>query len=176
MLTVKIQSKKIVRIAIVTLVILLLPLIIMQFTDEVDWGLADFAVAGALLIGSGITYELISGKVNNIVYRAAVGLAVLTAFILIWVNFAVGIIGSEDNPANLMYIGVLHVGIFAALAARFKPHGMARAMFLTALAQILAGLIALIAGWGFSLIIDCLFAALWIASALLFRRANATEE
>jgi hypothetical protein len=49
-------------------------------------------------------------------------------------NLAVGIIGSEDNPANLMYGGVLAVGIIGAIIARFEPHGMARALVATTLA------------------------------------------
>ena len=54
---------------------------------------------------------------------------------LVWINLAVGIIGSEDNPANLMYGGVLAVGVAGAVAARFRPGGMARALAATALAQ-----------------------------------------
>ena len=65
-------------------------------------------------------------------------------------NLAVGIIGTEDNPANLMYGGVLAVGIVGAIIARFQPHGMARALVATALAQALVAVIALIAGLGFA--------------------------
>jgi hypothetical protein len=50
-------------------------------------------------------------------------------------NLAVGVIGTEDDPANLMYVGVLAVGIIGAIIARFRPHGMARTLFATALAQ-----------------------------------------
>jgi hypothetical protein len=45
----------------------------------------------------------------------------VAAFILIWMNLAVGIIGSEDNPANLMYGGVLAVAIVGAFMVRFRP-------------------------------------------------------
>jgi hypothetical protein len=45
-----------------------------------------------------------------------------------------------------MYIGVLAVGIIGAIVARFRPHGMARALFATALAQALVAVIALLAG------------------------------
>jgi hypothetical protein len=83
------------------------------------------------------TYELAARMTGNSAYRAAVGVAVAAAFILVWMNLAVGIIGTEDNPANLMYGGVLAVGIIGALIARFQPDGMARALFATALAQAL---------------------------------------
>src|SRR5688572_8042949 len=61
------------------------------------------------------------------VYRFAVGVALAAALFLVWMNLAVGLIGTEDNPANLLYGGVLAVGIIGAIIARFRPHGMARA-------------------------------------------------
>lgn len=165
------KTKRIIRIAFITVFILLIPFMAMQFTDEVDWKLFDFVVAGILIFGAGITFELVSAKMNNTFYRAAAALTVLTALILIWVNLAVGIIGMEDNPANLMYAGVLIVAVTGIVIARFRPKGMALALFVTALAQMLVGVISLIAGWGYSIVIDGLFAALWIGSALLFRHA-----
>lgn len=78
-------------------------------------------------------------------YRAAAGIALGTAFLLIWISFAVGVIGTEDNPANLMFGAVLLLGLIGAVAARFQPEGMARALAATALAQGLVALIALIA-------------------------------
>jgi len=159
--------------------ILLVPLVAMQFTDEVVWNVADFAFFGVLLVGAGITYELAARKTGNTVYRSAVGVALAAAFMLVWVNGAVGVVGSEDNDANLMYAGVLAVGIIGALIARFQPKGMARALFATALAQVLVAMIALIAGLGSTgpiwpwdiLILTGFFAALWVGSALLFRNA-----
>jgi len=158
--------------------LLLLPLVAMQFTDEVVWDVADFAFAGALLVGTGVTFELAARKTGDSAYRAAVGVALAAAFILIWVNGAVGIIGSEDNPANLMYFGVLAVGIIGALLARFQPLGMARALFATALAQTSVAVIAVIAGlgqpWSGPLELSALngfFVALFLGSAWLFRKA-----
>ncbi len=158
--------------------ILLLPLVAMQFTDQVVWDVADFAFFGALLVGVGVTYELAARMTGDTAYRAAVGVALAAAFILVWVNGAVGIIGSEDNDANLMYGGVLAVGVIGAIIARFQPRGMARALFATALAQALVAVIALIAGlgspWSGPLEIVALngfFVALWVGSAWLFREA-----
>ena len=178
------QNKSIIRIALATAFILLLPLLAMQFTDEVVWDLADFAVAGVLLFGAGLTYELIARKAGHIAYRGAVGVAVAAALLLVWINLAVGIIGNEGNPANLMYIGVLAVGIIGALIARFQPHGMARALFATALAQMLVAVITLAARLGTSgpvwprnvLIATGFFATLWLGSALLFQRASASDQ
>ena len=114
------QNKSIIRIALATAFILLLPLLAMQFTDEVVWDLADFAVAGVLLFGAGLTYELIARKAGHIAYRAAVGVAVAAALLLVWMNLAVGIMGNEGNPANLMYTGVLAVGIIGLSGRQTK--------------------------------------------------------
>jgi hypothetical protein len=152
--------------------------------------LFDFVFAGALLFGTGLAYELIARKGGTIAYRAAVGVACPTALVLIWINAAVGFIG--DGPVNLLYVAVPAVLILGAFMARFQPHGMALALFATALAQMLVPVIALViwkAG-GQDLLIEpnsphppfapgvvkvfalnAFFAALWIASGLLFRRA-----
>ncbi|WP_433926443.1 hypothetical protein AB3662_26340 [Sorangium cellulosum] len=151
--------------------VLLLPLVAMQFTDEVAWDLADFAIFGAMLVGACGTYELAARATGNRAYRAAVGLALATAFILVWMNLAVGIIGNEENPANLMYGGVLAVGIIGAFIARFQPQGMERALVATAIAQALVAAIALVAGLGYTLVLTGFFVALWLTSARLFRQA-----
>ncbi|WP_044194554.1 hypothetical protein [Hyalangium minutum] len=151
--------------------LLLAPGVAMQFTEEVAWGPADFALFGAMLFAACGTYELAARVTGNTAYRAAAGVALAAAFILVWLNLAVGIIGSEENPASLMYGGVLAVGLMGALLARFQPQGMARALAGTALAQAVAAVIALIAGWGNALILTGLFVALWLTSAQLFRKA-----
>jgi hypothetical protein len=159
--------------------ILLLPLIAMQFTDEVAWDEADFVLIGVMLFGACGLYELATRMTGNIAYRAGVGVSVGAAFVLIWINLAVGIIGSEENPANLFFGGVLAVGILGALIVRFRAHGMACALAATALAQAMVGLFVLIAGldsananWpGTVVLLTGLFAMLWLVSAWLFRRA-----
>lgn len=169
----------IVRFALATAFILLLPLLAMRLTDEVVWTLSDFAFAGALLFGTGLTYDLITRKAGNCAYRIAAGVALATALLLVWANGAVGLIGSEDNPANQMYFGVLGIGIVGAVVARLHPHGMARSLFATAFAQALVAVIALIAGEHKGpdssvaeiLNVNGFFVVLWLISALLFRRA-----
>jgi hypothetical protein len=152
-------------------VLLLLPLVAMQFTDEVNWTAADFVVFGAMLAAAGGAFELAARMTRNAAYRAAVGVALAAAFLLVWANGAVGIIGSEDNPANLMFGGVLAVGLVGAAVARFRPPGMARALVATALAQALVAVIAAASGAGYIFVATAFFGALWLASAWLFRRA-----
>ena len=71
---------------------------------------------------------------NRTDYRSAIGVALAAACILVWLSLGVGIIGKDGDPANLMYFGVLAVGIIGAIVARFRPQGMARALFAMALA------------------------------------------
>jgi hypothetical protein len=104
----------------IAVLILLLPLAAMPFTDEVAWDRVDFVLMGAMLFGACGAFELAARMTGNTAYRAAVGVAVVAAFILVWITLAVGIIGSEDNPANLMYGGVLAVGLLGALLVRFR--------------------------------------------------------
>ena len=164
--------------AVVVALVLQIPLVAMQFTDEVKWTPFDFIFMGVLLFGSALIYELVARLGSNAAYRAAVGLACMTGLVLVWVNGAVGIIGEVDE-ANVMYFGVILIGFVAACIARFEPRGMVRALVVTAVAQALVPLIALTfvptadfaPGVGKVLMLNGFFVALWIGSALLFREA-----
>lgn len=153
-------------------ILLLLPALAMQVTTEVDWGPEDFTTFGVMLAAAGGALELAVRLSRDWAYRAAAGLAVAAGFLLLWANLAVGIIGSEDNPANLMFHGVLLVGIVGAILARFRPRGMSVAMAAMALAQLLAFIVGIVAGWGFTPVVTMVFAGLWLASAWLFHRAS----
>ena len=74
--------------------LLLIPFLAMQFTDEVNWSLFDFAVMGILLLSTGILLDLVLRKVKTVQNRLLVGFVVLLAFFLIWAELAVGIFGS----------------------------------------------------------------------------------
>ena len=169
--------KNILLIALIVACILLVLLVTMQFNDEMDWGLFDFVIAGVLLFGAGLAFSLVARQAQGIVYRAAVGAALGTALLLVWVNIAVGVIGSEDNPANLMYIAVLAVLAIGALLVRFRAHAMAGVLVATALAQALVAVIALLSEAppeaAEILMVNGFFIALWLGSALLFWRAGA---
>jgi hypothetical protein len=168
---------------LVAAALFLLPLVAMQFSDGVSWDETDFMVFAAMLVGACGAYEWAARMTGNVAYRAAVGVAVVAAFLLIWINLAVGIIGSEDNPANLMYAGVLVVVISGGLVARFQPRGMAWTLAATAVAQTWAGAIALLAGLGSTganwprpiVVLTVFFAAAWLVSAWLFRKAAIGE-
>jgi hypothetical protein len=158
---------------------LLAPLVAMRFTDEVAWDAFDFASMAALLGGVGLGVELAVRKTGNAAYRSAAAVALAATFLLVWINAAVGVIGSEQEDANLLYGGVLAVGLVGAVIVRFRPAGLARAMAATAFAQAAVPVIAPISGaastalaWSpEALVLTSLFAAMWLLSAWLFRRA-----
>lgn len=151
--------------------LLMLPGVAMQFTDELRWDAADFIAFGALLAAACGGYELAARHSAGHRYRLAAGLALATAFVLVWANLAVGLIGDERHPANFAVYGVLAIAIAGAALARGRPAGLARALTATALAQALLGAAALSTGSAKPLVTSLLFVALWLASAALFRRA-----
>lgn len=154
----------------VAALLLLLPLI-----TGANWTVSDFVFAGVLLFVPLGIYELVARTTENLAYRAGAGLALVAALFLLWSSGAVGI---TDSEADVLYYLALVVGIVGAFVARFRPPGMARAMFATALALASAGLIALVAGMVpahnsvFEILgITGFFVALFVGSALLFREA-----
>ena len=167
-------------VALVTAMLLAIPLVANSFTGEVNWTLSDFIFAGILLFGTGAIYVFISRKSDSIMYRTAVGLTLFSALFLIWSNLAVGIIGPEDNVANFMYFGVVLILIMGSALSRFRPHGMALALFSTALAQAATVPAALFMGMqntpGSSameiILLNGLFITLFMISGVLFWQAE----
>lgn len=159
--------------------VLLASFVAMQFTDEVNWSVGDFVFAGVLLFGSLGAYEIAARMTGDTAYRAGIGVAIGAAFLLVWINAAVGI---TDSNADGMYIVVIAIGVVGALVARFRPDGMARAMLATAIATAAVGVIALTAGMiptynsAFEILgLNGFFVVLWVGSALLFREAARGE-
>ena len=162
--------------------VLLIPCVLTLLGDGVEghgwhWTLGDFLCAFVLLFGTGLAYELLASKSDNVAYRWAVGIAVVSALLLVWVNAAVGMIG-DDNPANVLYVGVIVVGIIGAISARQQPHGMARTLVVMAMAQMVVPVMALILwktdfapGVVGVFALNGVFAALWLLSAWLFWKA-----
>ena len=112
-------------------------------------------------------------------YRLGMAAGLTTAFLLVWVIGAVGLIGVEGDPFDRIYGGVLAVGIIGALIARFRARGMARAMVATALAQAAVTVIALVIGKQHIevssvreiVLLNGFYVVLWLASARLFAMA-----
>jgi hypothetical protein len=150
--------------------ILMFPLVAMLFTNEVNWTVSDFLFA-ALMIGvTGLILELTVRSSRNTAYRGAVAFAAAASFLIVWANGAVGMVGDEDNPSNLYFFGVILIALMGAIVARFRPSGMAVAMIVAALAQVVIGLFGLsidIRGG----VLSAGFSGLWLLSAALFWKA-----
>ena len=159
--------------------LLVAPAVAMQFTGEVQWSPFDFVFAAVLLYGAAGTVDLAIRKGGSMAYRLGAGLAVLVSFLLIWVNGAVGVIGVEDNPANLMFIAIIVIAAAGAIAARFEARGMARAMTIACVLNAAIAALVPVYGWGADehpgmpglVALIGLFATMWGLSAALFAKA-----
>jgi len=88
------KNKRLAVIVLTAALLLLIPFIAMQFTDEVKWSPIDFIVMGILLPGTGFMCEFILRKVKKTRYRLALIGTIMIAFLLIWAELAVGIFGT----------------------------------------------------------------------------------
>lgn len=166
----------------VVAVVVLVPLLLTSLALW-HWKPGAFVLAAVLALGGvRVTYELfVMKKMGNGSYQLGFGLAIVAVLLLAWMNVAVGgILG--DNPANMMYFGVLLVGLSGAIIARLEPKGMSRALFATAFAMLsvpfvawLIGTPAFANGLAAVFALHACFAWLFTAAALLFRRAAATS-
>ncbi|GAA0646067.1 hypothetical protein [Brevundimonas lenta] len=151
-------------------VLLLIPAVAMQFSDEVQWTAFDFIVAAVILAVPAALIELTMRASRSVAYRAGVVVALGTAFLITWSNLAVGIIGNEDNPINQIFFGVILIAIVSAFIANFRARGMALAMAATAVAMAATAIPAFMDG---SVVVRliAIFTALWLLSAWLFHKA-----
>jgi hypothetical protein len=154
--------------------LLLLPAVAMRFTAEVDWGAEDFVIFGAMLAAACGALELLLRRAADPWYFAGFVLAVATAFVLLWANLAVGVIGGDQHPANAWFLAVFAVGLLGAALARLRARGMAWTLRATALAHAVLVLAAL-AFWPDealrAAIPNAVLIALWLLSAMGFARA-----
>lgn len=149
--------------------LLFTPAVAMLFTNEVKWTGSDFVFAGVLIGAVGLVIEAAARMSRDPAYRGGMAAAALAAFLIVWINAAVEMIG-DDNPYNLLFGLPIAVAGVGALLARFGAAGMARAMIAAA---VVHGLVAV--GGMFTAVYDGLlsltFAAPWLLSAWLFGRA-----
>ncbi|AKF85508.1 hypothetical protein SAMN05443572_111299 [Myxococcus fulvus] len=110
-------------------------------------------------------------------YRAAIGLALFAVSCLVWLSLGVGIIGSDGARVNLLYGGVVLIGVAGAFIARLRAAGMARTLVAMAVTQAVIGLVAVLAGWGLPwsppaevLGLTAGFVSLFLGAAWLFQR------
>lgn len=150
--------------------LILTPLIAMQFTSEVHWTGSDFVFAIIIFGGIGLLLELAVRMSPNPYYRAGAAFALLSAFLIVWANGAVGMIGNEDNPVNMLFGLAILTAITGVILTRFRAPGIAYAMFAAGAVQASIATIAGIFGTDlrgdvFSLVL----AGTWMISGALFK-------
>lgn len=155
------------------LALLVLPAIAMRFTREVQWTGSDFVFAAVLLFLLGFGVEVAMRIGRNAPQRVGMMIATLGGFMTVWINGAVGMIGSENEPINLTFIVMAGFGVLASLAVWFRPHIMRWIMGALALGQYGVGIAALYempghaVEWG----VLTFFAFIWAGAAACFHRA-----
>jgi hypothetical protein len=159
--------------------LLVAPFVAMQLRAEgVDWSPGDFIFAAVMFATVGGLLEFAVWKIKSGWYRCAVAVGLLASLLVIWVNLAVGIVGNEHNPFNQLFFLAPMIALGGACLARFRAAGMTRAMFAAAGSLMIAFGIASLGGTdeptvkhGVELVGTSFFAALYVGSAWLFRRA-----
>ncbi|MFZ9994559.1 MAG: hypothetical protein ACO3OV_07635 [Steroidobacteraceae bacterium] len=153
------------------LVALATPWFAMQGTSEVNWTGFDFAVVGVMLGSACVAVELAMRLSSQRSYRLGALLAVGGGLLMVWANLAVGIIGNEENPQNLVFFGVLLVGLIGAVITRCDAAGLARTLRVMAAIQLLIGIGAWASGMAFLPVFTLFYVALWLLAAKLFDQA-----
>lgn len=131
------------------------------------WTASDFVLMGVMLGSVGLGIEFLVRRSGSNAFRLGSVVAVLTAFMTVWANLAVGMIGSEDNPYNLFFMAIPLLVFTAAAVVRFDPRRTAIIMVAAAVAQLglaLGGMGIDVRGARFS----SFFAFLWLVAATLF--------
>ncbi|MBA3973607.1 MAG: hypothetical protein C0504_05220 [Candidatus Solibacter sp.] len=174
------MRKTVARAAVVALVLLMAPIVGSRVVEGWNWGVGAFVFTYVMFFGTALAYGLIAGRMGAWAYKAAVGLALVSGFVMGWATMVH--MSETENPVNLVYFGVLAVGAVGAWLARLKARGMARAMFAMAGALAVAFVITQV------VMVDTPAGPVWDAgmrhgggmalfavSGLLFRRASVAE-
>jgi hypothetical protein len=73
------------------LLVLLVPLVAMQFTSAVQWDAADFALLGGMFVGAGVAYEVVERLTADRRARIAIAGGLVFLVLLVWAEGAVGL-------------------------------------------------------------------------------------
>jgi hypothetical protein len=155
------------------------PFAAMQIHAEgVNWSPGDFLFAAVLFGIVGGALELAVRFSPNRAYRGAAALSLLGTLLTIWANLAVGIVGSEHNPANQWFFAALLIGIAGGCIGRFRPKAMSIAAAATALLLWIAFAVAVMGPTDEPFVHHSIefagtsiFALLFLGSAWLFRKS-----
>lgn len=153
--------------------LILTPLVAMQFTSEVNWDETDFIVAAIIFAIVGGLIELAVRISSNWYFRFGAMFAVLAGFMVVWSNLAVGMIGNEDNPANLWFGAVLLTAICGSILSHFYKGILPTVMLAAGTIQAAIGLFAGVLGADLrGGIFTIILSAPWMLSSALFYAAR----
>ena len=165
------------RVALGSLGLLMVPLVASRIVEGWHWNAGGFVFVYVLFFATGMAYALIARRIGARSYKAGVGVALVAGFALGWSNMVQ--VADSGHPENLVYYGVLGVGIVGACLARLQARGLALTLF--AMAATLA-LIAVMLPSGAPpdmarrmAIGHGVYVVLFVASGLLFRHASVAE-
>jgi D-alanyl-lipoteichoic acid acyltransferase DltB (MBOAT superfamily) len=155
------------------LVLLLIPAVMMRVSTDWHWSIGSFVVAGTMIGGVGLLYELAERASGSRAYRAGVAIALVTSFLTVWTTIV------RDDGNGIGFLLLVVTAAVGAFAAWFRPAGMARAMLGVAVMQALVGIAVATAPVTASvpdasfraLVFSGFFTALWLISAICFRAA-----
>jgi hypothetical protein len=159
------------------LVLLLIPAVMMRISTEWHWTIGSFVVAGIMIGGVGLLYELAERASGSRAYRAGVAVVLVTSFLTVWTTIV------RDDGNGIGFLLLVVTAAVGAFAAWFRPAGMARAMLGVAVMQALVGIAiatapvtASVSDGSFrALVFSGVFVALWLIAALCFRAAARGE-
>jgi hypothetical protein len=121
------MQKTVLRVALVALALLMVPLVASRIVEGWNWGPGAFVFTYVLFFGTSLAFTLIARHCNAWAYKMAVGIALVSGFVLGWSTMVH--MSETENPVNAVYFGVLAVGAIGAALARLEPRGMSRALF-----------------------------------------------
>lgn len=160
------------------LALLVAPLLMMQFNKDWHWTIGSFLVAGTIIGGVGLVYELAERASESRAYRAGVAVALIASLLLVWTTIV------RDDGNGIGFFLVIMAAVVGGFAASFLAAGMARTMLGTAVIQALLGAAIATApstaslpdGSLDALLYSGFFTALWLISAAFFRAAASRDQ
>ena len=129
-------------------------------------------MAALVTLVSGLAYEIAVRLPARRTLAGGLALNLLGILTTVWFNGAVGIIGSEDDPANRMFLVPIGIALAGLAVASYRPGVAALVLVMATFGQLGTFFHALAAGYGFIGPITVFFCAIWLAASFLYRRAE----
>lgn len=153
----------------------LTPLVAMRYSAEVDWTAFDFIVWGVMLTVAAGAFDLATRMRGGLAYQMGAAVAVGSAFLLVWANLAVGVVGSENEALNLIFFPPLIVGVAGGFVTGFTPLGLSRTLWAMAVIQAITLAVAFAITRDLDALLVAFWVVAWMMAAWLFGKAAGVE-